>query len=280
MTRRSVLLPQPFGPTRATMERGAISRSSPPITSVLRPSTVNANRTSSRRIAGTDAPAVAGPGSLAARPGSADTITSGKRGAGGRVPRAPRGVYRGVRPAGVGRGTRRRPRRGRRRARNSPKGPSDRPSIAAPCGARPPCGSSGAPCGSPSVLADGVPVIVADDESAGGSRASLARGTVPLAGNPAHLAMSPAALRRSRDLFLRPLRADQMIAREGRSAQGDLSTRFPLPGSLIHAASTPAIHDAGARRASERRSGCAWRRPSAPRACAGARAGLRDDLAS
>jgi hypothetical protein len=146
--------------------------------------------------------------------------------------------------------------------------------------ARPPCGSAGAPCGSPSVLADGVPVIVADDESAGGSRASLARGTVPLAGNPAHLAMSPAALRRSRDLFLRPLRADQMIAREGRSAQGDLSTRFPLPGSLIHAASTPAIHDAGARRASERRSGCAWRRPSAPRACAGARAGLRDDLAS
>ena len=128
-------------------------------------------------------------------------------------------------------------RRARRRARSSPKGPSDRPSIATPCGARPPCGSTGAPCGSPSVLADGVPIIVADDESAGGSPASLAGGTAPLAENPAHLAMSPAVLRRSCDPFSSAPSGSLMIARRARSAQGDLSTRFGTRGRLVHASS-------------------------------------------
>ena len=60
---------------------------------------------------------------------------------------------------------------------------------------------------------------------------------VPLAGNPAHLAMSPAALRRSRDLFLRPLRAERIIAGRARRRKGTcprdsgrldhLSTRRP-----------------------------------------------------
>jgi hypothetical protein len=259
-------LPHPFGPTSATIERGATSRSSPARTSVWRP--LDAKSRTGRPRGGLPAPArrrSPEEGSRSARSDSAVTITLGELARGGLGPRARPGVYSAR----------------RRRTRSDPKGPSVPASIATPCGGaaplrerrralrlavRPcgrgprhrcrrrvsrwiaclPCERDGPPCGEP------------------GSPCDEPR---PPCGGLAICFFGPFGL--TRMIAGRARRRKGTCPRDSR-CRDHLSTRRPRRPST-----TPAL-DA-------RRSvgpGCAWRRPSAPRACAGARAGLRDDLAS
>ena len=131
-TRRSVLFPQPFGPTSATTDRRATSRSTPASTGTDCPPTAKANRRPARRIAGAS--------SGAADTGSSTTGRGAPSGAGTSAPEST------TAPGALGR---------REAGREAPEETAD-PVAAPPLrGTRHPCGRLCAPCGTRPALASG-----------------------------------------------------------------------------------------------------------------------------